>query len=401
MKIFIILFSLGFISLATHAATKDVGNGGGVHLCENGKIEVYDVYEGFTRYNLTPTYNRRTKDEYIAKALNKIESSYPGIGVRVKKELEYLNAGHFLIRKNLRIFPIYDANILVTDIGCQYAQLANWDNMSGNVLVKEEYYILLDELNKAAIYLHEALYKVAREHYNYSDSDDVRKTVAESLNDEAQFTHFETWANQTRDSKVVASRPADLALKINSSPYKNPPEVTFHLGDINFYNDNTQVKVKVKIEMPELKTILKKNKKQITDYNAQIEELKRKQSKVIFASQRREYEKQINELESKLFTLNYENRDSEKLFDSLDSKIYEYQQGGTYKVRGESFDRTPEGGQKVLVTYYGIINDRIVAEKAIELEIQYHYIPPGEFSQAVIDLIDLKFTQNPRGATGP
>ena len=182
------LLILGTILLSVSAfAGNEKGNGGGIHYCEGQKTqEFYDIYEAQARFGYKLIDKKLSVEGYIQYAVNRISKANPFIGKKVQEQLDYLKNNHMIIRPKARLNPIGDAKILITDEGCDYKQLANWDEVSGNLLVKKEYYDLLDNLNQAAFHIHETLYKVGRDYdllTKFSDgtstSDEIRMMVGE------------------------------------------------------------------------------------------------------------------------------------------------------------------------------------------------------------------------------
>jgi hypothetical protein len=182
------LLIVGTLLLSMNSfAGNEKGNGGGVHYCENQTTqELYDIYEAQARFGYKLINNKLSVDGYIQYAVNKISNANPFIGKKVNEKLDYLKNNHMIMRPKVRLNPIGDANILITDEGCEYKQLANWDEISGNLIIKKEYYDLLDNLNKAAFHIHETLYKVGRDldllaksSDGTSTSDEIRKMVGE------------------------------------------------------------------------------------------------------------------------------------------------------------------------------------------------------------------------------
>jgi hypothetical protein len=159
------LFILGMVLLSANAfAGNEKGNGGGIHYCPANKTqELYDIYEGQARYGYELTDRKLSVEQFIQFAIKRIGDANPYIGRLVKEQIDYLKQGHMIIRPSVKLTPIGDAKILLVDEGCEYKQLANWDEVSGNLLVNKNYFDQLNDLNKAALYIHEALYKVGRD----------------------------------------------------------------------------------------------------------------------------------------------------------------------------------------------------------------------------------------------
>jgi hypothetical protein len=169
-------------------AGNEKGNGGGIHYCAGQKTqELYDIYEGQARYGYIIKPSSLSVDEQINNTIGKIKKANPYIARNFEEQIKYLKNGHMLLRAKVKLTPIIDdANILLVDEGCAYKQLANWDEVSGNLLVNKDYFDRMNNLNKAAFYTHEALYKVGRdldllpiEQDGNTTSDTVRRMVGE------------------------------------------------------------------------------------------------------------------------------------------------------------------------------------------------------------------------------
>jgi len=159
------------------------GNGGGLHYCEDAtKTRMYDIYEGQKRYRLDIVETEASLDEVLNSAISKIEKINPSLAMRVFKQIAYVrNENNFVLDKDINLKVIPDANILMTDKGCSYKQLANWDEVTGKIFVDETLYVELSDFQKAALILHEAIYKVGRDTKGQKDSDLTRRAVAEIL----------------------------------------------------------------------------------------------------------------------------------------------------------------------------------------------------------------------------
>ena len=160
---FEIIVSILLLTSSTFASTTG-GNGGGVHYCFNGSVQMYDLYEGYNRHNIKTYINPNySVDDYINRALNKIKNFDLEFSRKIRGKIKYMNAGNIIMRKRIELRLVPDANILFVDEGCEYRQLANWDDLSGNIIVKEELFDKLATVDKAAFYLHEAIYSFHRD----------------------------------------------------------------------------------------------------------------------------------------------------------------------------------------------------------------------------------------------
>lgn len=382
----VLITSLLLSSMSVFAADgAGGGNGGGVHLCSNGKVQMYDVYEGFTRYNLSVTKDQTTVDGYINKALAKIHGQFPGVGARIAAQVKYLRQeGHLLLRSNLNMRLIDDANILVTDEGCRYAQLANWDDKSNNVLVKKEIFDRLDTANQAALYLHEAIYKVARDFYSARNSDDVRKTVAEAMDNSAEFSYFNYWSTWSRDSVVVDPRPQEV--QVNPNGKSGHPEMSVHLGDIDLYDSRHKVIVDVSFDYSAAEEVKQSLKAELASSKAQVEALKAQMESIRSSRKKREIADQISDLERVQYPLNYRLSGIEGYqYSTSFRKDLKTSQAGSYRFEAFSIqDGVPQEAKKIKATYKLIIDGEVAYETTLNLQAD---INPVYY-------LDLSFTQN-------
>lgn len=178
-----VLLSLGIVSF-TYA--KGGGNGGGVHYCPaNIEQEFYDLYEGVERYDLELVKKDLNLEGWLNFALSRIYQESPSIARDVKKQLNRITSkeNSILVDKTGRNLKFTaDADILFVNEGCDYKQLANWDefdSLNERIFYHKNIFDMMNDMNKAAFFIHEALYKVARIRVNEVDSNRVRKNNAE------------------------------------------------------------------------------------------------------------------------------------------------------------------------------------------------------------------------------
>jgi hypothetical protein len=168
MKFTISLLAMA-LSLATHAGQG--GNGGGAFVCRNsaGKIlssQLVDLYEAEAQYGLTVKRDSRlTVDEQLDLAAFRIQSSSNDFYLKLDSHINE-------VRQILRIVPnaklenTQDFDIVVSPKTCNggkvgFEQLANYTD-EGQLIVDEEIWKTLPATDKAALYLHEAIYSYLR-----------------------------------------------------------------------------------------------------------------------------------------------------------------------------------------------------------------------------------------------
>jgi tRNA splicing endonuclease len=192
-------------SMAQAQAMGGVGNGGGTHWCPDKAPEMYDIYEGKRRYKLEIVDDGSRTEDVIEKAILRVKSTNVTLANEISKKIDFLNNGGLSFESGLALNRVPDANVLMVDKGCEYRQIANWDNASGRVFVNNDYYDRMDDFNKAALILHEAIYAVSRERLQTDNSDSSRRLVADLLAarfDRSSLNHL----TKTDDIRVMITK---------------------------------------------------------------------------------------------------------------------------------------------------------------------------------------------------
>jgi hypothetical protein len=255
-KKMILGLALGLLSSLSYGRG-GVGNGGGGQVCKNSEgviteVRMYDLYEGYIRYNIDTT-NKEIGNisTFLKKALKKIAHINPTLSYEIGQQVKYLREdGHFLIRPKIILEKVPDANILVIEEGCSYEQLANWDEVSGNVMVKKEYFDLMSPFDQAALYVHEAIYKVGRNRLHLDKSDWVRRIVAEVMSESAPVTQLLGWAQQF---DVLPDNETVPKIEINKTA-NGVFALKLHLGEIEYNKLKEKIRIVVKISSKEVNT---------------------------------------------------------------------------------------------------------------------------------------------------
>lgn len=242
---------IGLMVMSLNVMAGDRGNGGGVHFCETGRSEVYDVYEARTRYGLT--FGNRTKPvkEYLTQAVEKLYYHNAYYAKLLKEKLRYVEQ-NMRIQPLIQLMKIEDANILLTDVKCTYEQLANWDNRTGFILIRKEYWDLLDNLSKAALQLHEAIYKIRRDRSD-NNSDDAREMVGMLLG-EQEIPKTEKIFGFEPGSKLIERTEAS-PVRSSLDGAQNGVVAKLHLGKEDFFDYNTDVQFTIKITYQNLEKL--------------------------------------------------------------------------------------------------------------------------------------------------
>jgi hypothetical protein len=183
MKTEILFLAILFLTSSTYAATGGVDGGGGKSVvCRdiNGKIisaEVLDLYEGRVQYGLAPAISSDPIDQQVQAVVSRLSTGRGEPFSRtVMSYVDFVQTQKVLLPDGTGLLPIDDSHHVVTPKNCQVEQLANFTNQN-QILINGEIWNSLDNSNKAALIVHEAIYKVFRM-YGATNSIRARKSVA-------------------------------------------------------------------------------------------------------------------------------------------------------------------------------------------------------------------------------
>lgn len=211
------LLMAGLLSIGISAYAGEKGNGGYSIVCRSDEgliesAELLDIYEGriISRRNYAVNLNSVEDLIFLAKErlnlyglfLAKLDSEL----VKVKSNVIFIPAGH-------ELEPTDDAFPPIKKKGCKFEQLANFQD-SGELLVSEEIFEHLDNVNKAALFLHEAIYSYRRKALGEETSVNTRKLVAQLLATNPDEKVIDKWVSDTL-YRPNNKRPCGLSGSIN------------------------------------------------------------------------------------------------------------------------------------------------------------------------------------------
>ena len=161
----LLLTMIAVLSFSTVLASTDssgVGNGGVSVVCRDANerilsAELLDIFEGKVRYgkNYNDNLDSDTKVELAQlKLINHPDflSAFQEELARVRAILMYVPVGNILT-------PTNDAFPTILKKGCNFEQLANYTD-DGDLLVSQEIYNHLSEVNKASLLVHQTVYAI-------------------------------------------------------------------------------------------------------------------------------------------------------------------------------------------------------------------------------------------------
>lgn len=183
MKKGLLIFGLMTLSISGFAQSGGVDGGGGksvVCRAQDGKItsaEILDFFEGRVQYSLNPQSSNASVEEQIEAAVTRLSS---GRGANFKHTLSsyvnFVQSNKVITPDGTSLLPVEDSHHVVVPKDCLVEQLANF-TVQNQILINGEIWNSLDNTNKAALIVHEALYKVFRD-FGATNSIRARKSVA-------------------------------------------------------------------------------------------------------------------------------------------------------------------------------------------------------------------------------
>lgn len=186
-------FGLFLLMMSSFAMAGDKGNGGYSIVCRDNEgpitsAEILDMYEGRILYKKTYAVDQNSVEDLINLALSRVDY-WGAFAGKLKKEIELVEKNMIMIPEGNELELTDDAFPPIKKKGCKFEQLANYTN-SGEVLVSQEIFDRLDNVNKAAMFIHEAIYSIRRKSLGDTTSQVTRKFTAQLLAqnpDEAQI----------------------------------------------------------------------------------------------------------------------------------------------------------------------------------------------------------------------
>ena len=179
-KVFIFLVAICF-KLMAFAGTESSGGGPSV-FCPNATIpegvaQLYDFFEGRLRYGLNvPITNNLSKEAQVEIALKKLEAIDYGVAQDVKaeyanilKQIKYIPDGIFMSP----VTDLGNAEAPLVPVGCQLIY-SGFFEQSGQLSISRTVFDRFSETEKAGLLLHEAIYALARDASNQSNSRSTR-----------------------------------------------------------------------------------------------------------------------------------------------------------------------------------------------------------------------------------
>ena len=194
MKKIIFIIGLMMISSFAFSGQKE-GNGGGVWACKTPSnsfiwIDLVDLYEGREEFHLNiPQRESQNQDEILGEIKERLLSIDKKFGEALSHSIDDIVSSMSFTMGKLTIIDDALYRIRPPESTCtrgwvEYVQLANFTYYQKTLIQKtiweDEKF---SELNKAALIIHEAVYKYARENKGDTNSVRTREAVAHIFSD--------------------------------------------------------------------------------------------------------------------------------------------------------------------------------------------------------------------------
>lgn len=211
------IFLLMAVSLSSFAGGT-AGNGGVSVVCRDTKgnitsAELLDIYEGREVHALKIPNEDVGMDTRIQFVQLKLVRNSQFL-TKFQDELALAQANTVFISKGNELEPTNDAFPVIRRKGCKFEQLANYTN-DGNLLISQEIYDELDNNNKAALYIHEAVYSIRRK-VGDTNSQKSRRLVAHLMASNGDRAIIDSLISQVKPTPTIPMlKPGFYAWSLN------------------------------------------------------------------------------------------------------------------------------------------------------------------------------------------
>lgn len=243
MKKIVLFILASFYAINMYALGTETSGGGGAAVCRDQYKNItsaylLDLYEGKYRFNLNIPQTAQNPDDQIIKAISKIQD--PVIKQLIKQTIaDIINRASFL-PNGVSLSPSTDLGkdygAVVPD-GCVIEPIGFYES-SGVLKISKSIYKALSETDKAAFFVHEAIYKLARDMVYQQDSALSRKLVATMFSTqtievekalEGLFKESWNYWNYHQLSSIKLYNfldTVDLSVKLDSSKFKEVDSIS-------------------------------------------------------------------------------------------------------------------------------------------------------------------------------
>lgn len=178
------ILALGSLN-ATHLsyAGNEGAHGGGAVVCRDSQnailsAELLDLYEGREEFGLTLTSSEDSMAQILASMIERAKVMSNRDFSSLYAEIQQVMAKKKMLANHIGLEPVDDSFPTIKPKDCKIEQLANYKGDSV-VLIDGELWEHLNNENKAALIVHEAVYKILRDRELVRNSRKARMIVAQ------------------------------------------------------------------------------------------------------------------------------------------------------------------------------------------------------------------------------
>jgi hypothetical protein len=182
------------ISLNTFAGVDSSGGGPSVVKFDaQGKVasaQLLDVFEAPLRYGLNIQNSTKSGDQIIQDAIAKMKNRHGFIGLELEQTIAKILKSTEFLPDGVVMAPgvdIADGVAALIPTGSQLLYVGFYQT-NGKLLISKDIYAKLDETNRAALMLHEALYRMERFYHETHSSQNARWLTAILISDADEST---------------------------------------------------------------------------------------------------------------------------------------------------------------------------------------------------------------------
>ncbi len=193
-------WGLVFLMMSSLAIAGDKGNGGYSIVCRDAdnkitSAELLDIYEGRILYKRSYAVDLNTVEDLIEVAKSRL-TQWELFSKKLQREIDVIEQNAIYIPEGNELEPTDDAFPPIKKTGCKFEQLANYTN-SGEVLISQEIFDKLDNVNKAAMFVHEAVYSIRRKSLGDTTSQISRRLVAHLMAVNPDQSVIDRWVSDS------------------------------------------------------------------------------------------------------------------------------------------------------------------------------------------------------------
>lgn len=193
-------WGLFLLMMSSLAFAGDKGNGGYSIVCRDNEgpitsAELLDIYEGRILYKRNFAVDQNSVEDLVQVAKERLKE-WGLFADKLQKEIDLIEKNMVFIPEGNELEPTDDAFPAIKKKGCKFEQLVNYTD-EGEVYISKEIFDKLDNVNKAAMFIHEAVYSIRRKSLGDTTSQISRRLVAHLMALNPDQTVIDRWVSDS------------------------------------------------------------------------------------------------------------------------------------------------------------------------------------------------------------